>query len=117
MQSTSKILMVWGVGTTAALITLAMTTTLAERERAEAALTAAARDYQNLVDCTPAAIVRYTTDGTLTFVNEPLCQLLGMPRELLMGQPVRDFIPKMPLAEEETDFPVAEPVVGPGRRA
>ena len=56
----TKLLMVWGFATTAALIILAMTTTLAERERAEAALAASAADYQALVEGTPAAIVPLT---------------------------------------------------------
>ena len=106
-------LMLWAIATTAALIVLAMTTTLAERERAEAALAAAAREYQNLVDSTPAAIVRYTTEGTLTFVNETLCRLLDTPRELLIGQSVTDFIPEMPRSETVADLPVAQPATGP----
>ncbi|HEY1187604.1 MAG TPA: response regulator, partial [Gemmata sp.] len=109
----TKMLMVWALGTTAALIVLAMTTTLAERERAEAALVGAAREYQSLVDCTPAAIVRYTPDGTLTFANETLCRLLGHPREFLLGQSVLDFIPDMPRSERVADLPVAPAFSGP----
>ncbi|AWM36805.1 Blue-light-activated protein [Gemmata obscuriglobus] len=108
----TKLLMVWALTTTSALVILAMTTTMAERERAEAALAVAAQEYQNLVDRTPAAIVRYTPEGVLTFVNETLCKLLGQPRERLLGQSVLTFIPKMPRREEVADLPVA-PLTGP----
>ncbi|MBP3956593.1 response regulator [Gemmata sp. G18] len=113
----TKMLMVWALAITAALITLAMTTTLAERERAEAALTTAAREYQNLVDSTPAAIVRYTPEGKLTFVNETLCRLLGYPRDLLIGQSVMEFIPEMPREEMVADLPVPQPITGPASGA
>src|SRR5262249_10295505 len=99
--------------TTAALIVLAMTTALAEREQAEAALAASAADYQALVDGTPAAIVRYTVDGRLTFVNETLCKLLGRSRELLVGRSVLEFIPNMPRAEAVADLPVSQAMTGP----
>ncbi|AMV25324.1 Blue-light-activated protein [Gemmata sp. SH-PL17] len=113
----TKMLFVWALVVTAALVTLAMTTTLAERERAEAALTTAAREYQNLVDSTPAAIVRYTPEGKLTFVNETLCRLLGYPRELLIGQSVMDFIPEMPRTEAVADLPVPHQISGPASGA
>lgn len=109
----TKLLMVWALSTTAALVVLATTTTLAEREKAEAALAAAAADYQALVDSTPAAILRYTADGTLTFVNDTLCMLLGRPRELLLGRSVLDYIPHMPLKEQVADLPVAAVMSGP----
>jgi len=110
----SQMLVLWVLTTTTALIVLAMTMTLAERERAEAALAAAAADYQALVDGTPAAIVRYTADGTLTFVNETLCRLLECQRESLVGASVLDFIPDMPRAEAVTDLPVGQRMTGPG---
>jgi PAS domain S-box-containing protein len=103
----TQLFMLWALATAAAIIVLAMTTTLAERERAEAALAAAAADYQALVDGTPAAIVRYTAGGTLTFVNETLCKLLGRTREALIGRSVLDFIPDMPRADTVTDLPVS----------
>jgi PAS domain S-box-containing protein len=109
-----KLLVLWALATTAALIVLAMTTTLAERERAEAALAAHAAEYQALVDSTPAAIVRYTADGTLTFVNETLCKLLELPRRALLGRSILEFIPQMPLTEQVTDLPVGQPMNGPG---
>ena len=108
-----KMLMLWVLTTTAALIVLAMTMTLAERVRAETALAAAVADYQALVDGTPAAIVRYTADGTLTFVNETLCQLLECPRKYLIGASVLDFIPDMPRAEAVADLPIGQRITGP----
>ena len=72
------------------------------------------------MDCTPAAIVRYTADGTLTFVNETLCKLLDGSREMLLGQSVLDFIPDMPRSEK-VDGPAGRTAAGwaprPGCRA
>jgi PAS domain S-box-containing protein len=113
----TKMLMLWALATTAALIVLAITAALAERERAEAALVATATDYQALVDGTPAAILRYTADGTLTFVNETLCRVLGRPRGALIGHSVLDFIPDMPRADAVADLPVASTFSGPAAGA
>jgi PAS domain S-box-containing protein len=113
MPPMTRLLMVWALSTTAALTVLAMTTAMGEREQAETAFAAAAADFQALVDCTPAAILRYTADGTLTFVNATLCSLLGRPREMLIGRSVLDFIPEMPLKEQVTDLPLAAPATGP----
>jgi PAS domain S-box-containing protein len=112
-----KVLVVWAIITTVAIVVLAMTATLAERESAESALAASVADYQALVDGTPAAIVRYTADGTLTFVNETLCKVLGRPRRALIGQSVLEFIPDMPRAETVADLPVAQPLSGPAAGA
>lgn len=108
-----KMLTLWALITTAAFIVLAMTTTLAERVCAEVALAASVADYQALVDSTPAAIVRYTADGTLTFVNETLCKLLGRPRATLIGESVLELIPNMPRSEVVADLPLTRPVSGP----
>ena len=113
----TKLLMVWALATTAALIVLAMTAALSERERAETALAASAADYQALVDSTPAAIVRYTADGTLTFVNETLCKVLGRGRGALVGQSVLAYIPDMPRAEAVADLPVTQAPSGPAAGA
>lgn len=118
MNPTTKMLMLWAIATTAALIILAMTAVLAERERAETALAGSVADYQALVDGTPAAIVRYTGDGELTFVNETLCRLLGRRRESLIGQSIHIWIPNMPRAEAVTDLPVLpSPTSGPAAGA
>jgi PAS domain S-box-containing protein len=101
-----KALAVWTLTTSAAALVLWVTAVMAERARAEAALAASAWDYQALVDGTPAAMVRYTAEGTLTFVNEALCDLLGLSRTTLLGQSVFQFIPEMPRAESVTDLPV-----------
>jgi|GEM_PF-2385484 len=108
-----KLLTLWALITTAAFIMLAMTTALAERVRAEVALAASVADYQALVDSTPAAIVRYTADGTLTFVNETLCKLLGRSRATLIGESVLELIPNMPRAEAVADLPLTRPLSGP----
>ncbi|MBM3984032.1 MAG: PAS domain S-box protein, partial [Planctomycetes bacterium] len=109
----TRLLMVWAVATTAALVVLALTAALVERERAETELAATASHYQALVDSTPAAIVRYTPDGTLTFANETLVKLLGLSRGELLGRPIQLFIPNMPRGEAVADLPVAQPMTGP----
>ena len=113
----TQVLMLWALVTTAALVVLALTTARTHQERAEAALAAAAAEYQSLVDCTPAAIVRYTADGTLTFVNETLCRLLGRPRAALVGASVLDYIPAMPRVEGVADLPLAPDTSGPAAGA
>jgi PAS domain S-box-containing protein len=113
LPALQKLLVLWALATTAALIVLAITAALAERERAEAALAASVSDYQALLDGTPAAIVRYTAAGTLTFVNETLCRLLGRARSSLIGQSVLEFIPDMPRAETVADLPVVACFTGP----
>ena len=117
MPPVMKLGMLGATTTTAALIVLSLTAAMAQRERAEAALAAAAADYQSLVDSTPAAIVRYTADGTLTFVNETLCRLLGRPREALVGRSLLGFIPDMPRAEGVADLPVGREPSGPAAGA
>jgi PAS domain S-box-containing protein len=113
----SKLILLWATASTAALVVLALCATMAQRERAEAALAASAAEYQALVDGTPAAIVRYTADGTLTFVNATLCRLLGRRRESLIGRSVLNFIPDLPRAEGVTDLPVTQPTSGPAADA
>jgi PAS domain S-box-containing protein len=108
-----KVGMLWATTTAAALIVLSITAALAQRERAEVTLAAVASDYQALVDGTPAAIVRYTAEGRLTFVNQTLCRLLGIPRDSLIGQSVLALIPNMPRGETTADLPVAEFYTGP----
>jgi PAS domain S-box-containing protein len=108
-----KLATLWVVATTAALIVLSLTSVLAEQKRAETALAASVSDYQALVDGTPAALVRYTSDGTITFVNESLCKVLGLSRSALIGQSVLDYIPDMPRADAVADLPVLPALAGP----
>ncbi|MCI0705828.1 MAG: MASE1 domain-containing protein [Planctomycetia bacterium] len=117
LTSTTRILMLWTGATTAALIVLSLTTAQAQRERAESALASSVGEFQALVDGTPAAIVRYTADGTLTFVNETLCRLLDSRREWLIGRAVQDFIPNLPRTDGVADLPVAQPMSGPAAGA
>ncbi len=101
-----QMLMLWALLTTSAIMVLALTTTHTERARALRELTTAAREYQALIDSTPAAIVRYRPDGTLTFANETLCNLLGCERPTLIGRSVFELIANLPRGEAITDLPL-----------
>src|SRR5262245_46196511 len=113
----TRILVLWSGAATASLVVLSLTTVQAQRERAEAALAATVAEFQTLVDGTPAAIVRYTADGILTFVNETLCRLLDCKRDWLIGRSVQDFIPNLPRSDGVADLPVAQPLSGPAAGA
>lgn len=101
-----QLLMLWALLTTCAVMVLALAATHTERDRALRELTAAAKEYQALIDSTPAAIVRYRPDGTLTFANETLCSLLGCERSSLIGRSVFELIPNLPRGEAITDLPL-----------
>ncbi|MGB7033128.1 MAG: PAS domain S-box protein [Syntrophobacteria bacterium] len=57
-----------------------------EHKRAEEALRESEERYRNIVDSQTELICRFLSDGTLTFVNEAICRLLGQTREEIIGQ-------------------------------
>jgi PAS domain S-box-containing protein len=101
-----QMLMLWALLTTCAVMVLAVAATHTERDRALRELAATATEYQALVDSTPAAIVRYRPDGTLTFANAMLCKLLECERSSLIGRSVLELIPNLPRGEAITDLPL-----------
>ncbi len=57
-----------------------------ERRRAEHQLRESETRYRAVVEHQAEFIVRWTPDGTRTFVNEAYCRYFGQPREQLIGQ-------------------------------
>ena len=57
-----------------------------EHKRAEEALRESEERYRNIVDSQTELVCRFLSDGTLTFVNEAICRLLGQTREEIIGQ-------------------------------
>ncbi|NJP04938.1 MAG: PAS domain S-box protein [Chloroflexaceae bacterium] len=50
--------------------------------------------YRSIVESQAEMIVRYQPDYTLTFVNRSFSQIVGCPREELVGQSVLSFFPE-----------------------
>jgi PAS domain S-box-containing protein len=61
-------------------------TDITERKRAEDALRQSEERYRTIVETQMELVCRFLPDGTLTFVNEAICQLLGQEREQIIGQ-------------------------------
>jgi PAS domain S-box-containing protein len=114
--------LVWAVLTVSTLVALLLTTILAQRDRALAAL-AESDDYLNLLHGTPAMMCRYTADGTITFANLSLCRFLGQTHEQLVGRSVLEFLTDLPrldaVSELQAVVSASQPIshLGPFRRA
>jgi PAS domain S-box-containing protein len=67
-----------------------------EQERAEAALRESEARYRALVETQTEFVVRQTTEGRLSFVNEAYCRYLGLPREAILGRSWDDFAAMVP---------------------
>jgi PAS domain S-box-containing protein len=109
-EEQTRLLLLWGYVTAAAVVTQVIGALLAEQTRAETALAATAAEYRAALDDAPALICRYTPDGMLTFANEPLCRFLGRSREQVLGKSVLDFLPILPTP----DRPAEQSLVPPG---
>ena len=120
--ATNRFVLMWSVLTISTLVALLLTTVLAQRDRALAAL-AESDDYLDLLHGTPAMICRYKADGTITFANLSLCRFLGMPRAQLVGRSVLEFLTDLPrldaVSELQAVVSSAQPLshFGPYRRA
>ena len=73
---------------------LGMHEDITDRKRIEEALRESEAEYRAVVDDTPAMVVRFLPDGTLTFVNEACCRYSGVPREAIIGMNFLDHIPE-----------------------
>jgi|GEM_PF-2108962 PAS domain S-box-containing protein len=65
---------------------------IAERRRAEEALSESERRYRFLFDCSPAGSVIVGPDGRLVDINKSFEQSLGYRRDEIVGGPAVDFI-------------------------
>ena len=63
-----------------------------ERKRMEAALGESEERYRGIVETQTELICRFLLDGTLTFVNDAICRLLGERREKLIGKNFYPYI-------------------------
>ena len=78
---------------------LAVIEDITERRRAEEALKASERRYKAIVENQAEFVVRYLPGGTLTFVNDTLCNYLSMKRDDLLG---RSYYPFMHADDRES---------------
>jgi len=65
---------------------------ISERKQAEEALREGEGRYRAIVDSQRELVCRFLPDGTLTFVNEAICRLLGQAREEILGQNFYPYI-------------------------
>ncbi len=63
-----------------------------ERARVQAELKDSERRYRAVVDQQSELVVRFTREGTLTFVNQALCEFSGMSRDELIGEKFQRFL-------------------------
>jgi PAS domain S-box-containing protein len=61
---------------------------IAKRKRAENALKKSEKNYRELVQNANSIILRFNTDGTITFVNEYAQRFLGFKENEIIGKPV-----------------------------
>jgi PAS domain S-box-containing protein len=61
------------------------------------------KKYQTLVETMEEGVGIYNRKGQLTYVNKRLCEILGLPRERLVGRPCIEIVSaaSRPMAEEE----------------
>jgi PAS domain S-box-containing protein len=57
-----------------------------EHKQAEEALRDSEERYRNIVESQMELVCRFLLDGTLTFVNEAICRILGQARDEIIGQ-------------------------------
>ena len=118
----NRFVLVWAALAGTTLTALLLTTVLAQRDHAIAAL-AESDDYLNLLHGTPAMMCRYKADGTITFANLSLCKFLGLTREQLVGRSVLEFLTELPrldaVSELQAVVSASQPLshLGPFRRA
>jgi PAS domain S-box-containing protein len=67
---------------------------ITERKHAEEALAESENKFRWLYEYAPIAYHILTPDGIITDVNRRWCELLGYPREAVIGKPIFDFAVK-----------------------
>lgn len=65
---------------------------ITERKQTQAALQRSEARYRAIVEDQTELVCRFLPDGTLTFVNDAYCAMLGIPREELLGYNYRMFL-------------------------
>jgi two-component system, LuxR family, sensor kinase FixL len=64
-----------------------------DRRRQESALRQSEERYRDVVDSQTELVCRFTSDTTLTFVNEAYCRFLGKRRDVLLGSTLTAYMP------------------------
>jgi PAS domain S-box-containing protein len=64
---------------------------ISPRKRAEEALRASEKKYRTILDSIEEGYYEVDLKGTLKFVNEPMCRLVGFPREQLLTMNNQDY--------------------------
>ncbi len=84
---------------------------IGQRKDAEMALQHSEKRYRTLVENQMDAICRWRPDGTLTFVNNAYCRMLGKSRDQLLGSRFIEFVPEShrPSREAHLASLVADP--------
>jgi PAS domain S-box-containing protein len=75
---------------------------ITERKRAELALARQEKLYRTLFELCPDGILLEDTAGNILDVNDAVCKSLGFPRDELVGQSVRIFVPAEAHVEVDT---------------
>ncbi|NPU85013.1 MAG: PAS domain S-box protein [Syntrophaceae bacterium] len=66
---------------------------ISERKRMEEELRRSEKRYRHIVEDHASFICRHRGDGTITFVNEAICELMGKAKEEIQGSSLYDYIP------------------------
>ena len=75
---------------------------LSERQQARQALEESEARYRAVVEAYTDMIVRYRTDGIITYVNDAFCRYFGKERDELLG---RQYAPEVPPEDFKQAFP------------
>jgi PAS domain S-box-containing protein len=70
----------------------AVLTDITDRKQVNDALRQSEERYRTIVEAQMELVCRFLPDGTLTFVNEAICQLLGQKREQIIGQNFYEYV-------------------------
>ncbi len=70
-----------------------LTREIAERKQAEASLNTSERRYRQVVQTQSDLILRSLPDTTITFANDALCKVLGLPIDQLLGLRWDELVP------------------------
>ena len=70
----------------AAVSTMLIAVVLGERDRAEAAIRASESRYRLLIERMNEGVAVQDRDGVYTFVSDRFCEIIGRPREWLLGR-------------------------------
>lgn len=71
---------------------IGMHTDITDRRKAEKALQESEKHYSEIVETAEEGIAVHEPDGTITYVNQRMADMLGYPREELIGSLSTDFV-------------------------